>query len=185
MASNSNVLRGAVGVLFATAVAAAGASANAQDGPPSPSPVITDLQERFVGSWTGSFTQTQGDESAEMTITSTCESAAAGWGMRCEWAFSDASGVTTFVVSDVWGFSADDGLVHWYAVTNGGEVHDHRGGWAGDVLTLEHNGPHNGQVFSERIVFTWTGPGSASVHVEIKVGAATVGVMDGTMTRVP
>jgi hypothetical protein len=123
-------------------VGAAASSSRAAE--PAPNAGLRQL----IGKWTGSGTiKSQGKvHAAKATVE--CVDAAAGVGARCKWTITGIPGFT-YVVEDVWGHSAGDGLVHWYAVTNGGEVHDHKGHFTSDGGVLEFDGPMGGKTFSE------------------------------------
>jgi hypothetical protein len=108
--------------------------------------------KRLVGKWTGTGTiKNQGKVHAARAVVD-CVDAASGSGVKCRWTLTGIPGFT-YVIDDLWGFSAGDGLVHWYAVTNGGEVHDHRGHFAPGGGVLEFDGPMNGKTFSEVVRF--------------------------------
>ena len=56
---------------------------------------------------------------------------------------------TAFIPKDV----PQDGLTHWYTVTNAGEVHDHRGHFDMNGGQLEIAIPTEGKVFNEVVRF--------------------------------
>jgi hypothetical protein len=57
------------------------------------------------------------------------------------------------VFDDLWGYSEVDKLVHWYTVTNAGEVHDHRGHLDANGGLVQFDGPMEGKLFTETITF--------------------------------
>lgn len=121
----------------------------ADDGKPAPQ-----LQaiRRLIGSWSGKGTLVSDGKTHSIGMTYTCVESAGAAGVRCQ---AEITGIPNFryVFDDLWGYSAADGLVHWYAVTNAGEVHDHRGHFdaAGGQLAAEL--ATEGKIFTEVITF--------------------------------
>jgi hypothetical protein len=97
--------------------------------------------KRLVGKWNGTGTMKTEGKTYNVKATWDCADAAGGSGVRCHMSITGLPGGFTYVVDDLWGHSAGDGLVHWYAVTNGGEVHDHRGHFGSNGGALEFDGP--------------------------------------------
>jgi hypothetical protein len=109
--------------------------------------------KRLVGKWNGTGTMKTEGKTFNVKAAWDCADAAGGSGVRCHMSITGLPGGFTYVVDDLWGHSAGDGLVHWYAVTNGGEVHDHRGHFDSNGGALEFDGPMNGKTFSEVVRF--------------------------------
>jgi hypothetical protein len=83
-----------------------------------------------------------------VTMTWDCSEAAAGTGTRCRGQILGIPGFT-YAFDDIWGWSPADGLVHWYVVTNAGEVHDHRGHLDAGGGMIQFEVPMEGKLFSE------------------------------------
>jgi hypothetical protein len=165
--------------LLLTLVVAAPAAA--QEGMVPPPEAATDGNGALTG--TGTVTLPDGTV-VPLTGTQTCASTAAGWGITCNLSVSGLPGGGTLEVAQLWGFNTGDGLFHFYAVTNMGEVHDHFGGMQDGLMVLEHQGPMNGQLFNERIEAQISDT-QIVFHVTPLLGAQPQGVFDVTLTRQP
>lgn len=167
--------------LVTTALFAALAGTAAADTNAPPAGVTPLLQ--LVGNWKGSGTMTMGDQSLKVTLAISCTKTAAGWGVECHAKFGGIPG-GTYEESDLFGFDAGTQMVHWYAITNGGEVHDHAGKFddAGRVLTVEHDGTVDGKPFKEDIVLTFD-KGTISVRSEGFVDGKSASLLEATAKK--
>jgi hypothetical protein len=106
----------------------------------------------LIGSWTGKGSVTQEGKTYPLTMTYDCAESSGAAGVKCKAVMTGLPGFT-YVFDDLWGYSAQDKLTHWYVVTNAGEVHDHRGHFdmTGGLLQIEV--PVDGKLFSEIVSF--------------------------------
>jgi hypothetical protein len=130
------------------ALAATPSLASAEEAKPNPAQAEI---KRLVGKWSGKGTITAEGQTHAVTMTWNCTDAAAG--AKCHGKIVGLPGFT-YELDDLWGYSAVDGLVHWYTVTNAGEVHDHAGHLDADGGLLSVQLPTDGKLFEETITFT-------------------------------
>jgi hypothetical protein len=110
-------------------------AAQAEGGGATPSPLIA----KFVGNWKGTGTVKMQGQSAKITWKMNCVSAAGGFAAECRFAAKGVPGMESYEGSSVVGVDPATQTVHWYWVTNGGEVHDHAGPMPkGDTLEIPH-----------------------------------------------
>ena len=116
-----------------------------------PAPQVAAIRS-LIGSWTGKGTLMTDGKTHAVTSTYDCVESAGAAGVKCKFVMNGIPGFT-YMMDDLWGYSAADGLTHWYTVTNAGEVHDHRGHFdmTGGLLQIET--PVDGKLFSEVIAF--------------------------------
>lgn len=108
--------------------------------------------KKLIGSWSGKGSLTSEGKTHAVTMTYSCVESSGGAGVRCTASILGIPGFT-YQFDDLWGYSAKDGLVHWYTVTNAGEVHDHRGhldATGGYLIAQEQV---DGKLLSEAITF--------------------------------
>jgi hypothetical protein len=150
----------------------------AADDAAGPAPESKQL-DALVGAWKGTGTLAMGDQKIDLTISITCVKAAAGFAVTCKDKF--AGGGLVMEESDLFGWEPNTKTVHWYAVTNGGEVHDHAGHFddKGTVLTVEHNGTMDGKPFKEDITITWSGKNAWSFVTTQYVDGKPAGAFEG------
>ena len=148
-------------ILVATAALATTSLAHADD--PKPSPQLEAIRS-LIGSWTGKGSMMTEGKTHQITMTYDCTESAGAAGVKCKCVINGIPGFA-YTFDDLWGYSEQDKLTHWYTVTNAGEVHDHRGHFdmTGGLLQIEV--PVEGKLFSEIIAFkrkgkslgfTWT-----------------------------
>jgi hypothetical protein len=135
--------------------------AHADDAKPAPQ---VEAIRSLIGSWTGKGTMTTEGKAHPVAVTWDCVESAGAAGVKCKFVLTGLPGFT-YMLDDLWGYSAQDGLTHWYTVTNAGEVHDHRGHFDMNGGLLQTELAVNGKVFSEIIAIkrkgkalamTWT-----------------------------
>jgi hypothetical protein len=143
-------MRTSSSLLIALTLACSSSSAVADDSAPSPS---MQAIKRNIGNWSGKGSITSDGKTHDVKMTWRCVDAAAGAGVRCH---GEITGLPdfTYVLDDLWGYSQADGLVHWYTITNAGEVHDHRGHFDAGGGQLSADLAMDGKVFSEVISFS-------------------------------
>jgi len=136
-------------ILVAATTLTASHVARAED--PKPSPQLEAIRS-LIGSWTGKGSMTSEGKTHQLTMTYDCMESAGSAGVKCKAVMTGIPGFT-YVFDDLWGYSPQDKLTHWYVITNAGEVHDHRGHFdmTGGLLQIEV--PVDGKLFSEIIAF--------------------------------
>jgi hypothetical protein len=87
-----------------------------------------------------------------VTMTWDCVESSGAAGVRCKARIDGLPGFT-YLFDDLWGYSEVDKLIHWYTVTNAGEVHDHRGHLDASGGLVQFDGPMDGKLFSEVVTF--------------------------------
>lgn len=108
--------------------------------------------ERFLGSWKLTGTISMGADNAKITATVLCRRASAGAAIACSGKFTGVPGAPALEESDLMGYDPGTNTLHWYAVTNLGEVHDHVANVNADpTLHFVHTGTQDGQAFKEVI----------------------------------
>jgi hypothetical protein len=147
--SKESLMRVLVPFLVAAATLTTSPIARAEDAKPTPQ---LDAIRTLIGGWTGKGTLTTEGKTHQITMTYDCMESAGSAGVRCRAVINGIPGFT-YTFDDLWGYSAQDKLTHWYVVTNAGEVHDHRGHFdtAGGLLQIEV--PVDGKLFSEIVSF--------------------------------
>ncbi len=138
----------------------------------------------FIGSWTGKGQVKLGGHTSNATATYQCRDAALGWGVACDLEVKGIAGFPRYVLTSIWGFDAASSTYHWYAVTNGGEVHDHAGKLSADkkTVTLEHRGVQEGKPFVEKIVLRCHSEHRFDIEVASTLGGKPVETSRFTFT---
>lgn len=145
---------------------------------PAPQPGSAKLFA-LVGSWTGQAElQETGKPSIKVKAKVDCAKAAGAWGVRCDATFTSSE--MNILESDLFGYDAATGKVHWYSVTNGGEVHDHIGGWTGDSRLSAR---HTGGDLTEDITVDFNGAKAMSFEAVTTVAGAKASVMRGDLQK--
>ncbi|HTL35916.1 MAG TPA: hypothetical protein VL326_22455 [Kofleriaceae bacterium] len=129
--------------LFAAALTT---TASAED---KPAPQVAEIK-KLIGNWSGKGSITSEGKKYAVTMNYECVESTGGAGVRCKSTIVGLPGFT-YQFDDLWGFSTTDNLVHWYTVTNAGEVHDHRGHLDATSGYLAVEQPVDGKLLSEQI----------------------------------
>jgi hypothetical protein len=116
-----------------------------------PAPQIQELK-KWIGKWQGKGSLTSEGKTHAVTMTYDCHESTGAAGVRCSATIVGIPGFT-YQFDDLWGYSAADKLVHWYTVTNAGEVHDHRGHLDANGGQLIANETVDGKLLAEVITF--------------------------------
>lgn len=135
--------------LCAVSTASLSGSALAADQKPSPAQVAI---KSLIGKWTGKGTIHSEGKTHKVTMSWDCAAAAAGTGAKCKATIVGIPGFT-YEFDDLWALSPADGLVHWYTITNAGEVHDHQGHLDTTGGQLSAHVAVSGKMLSEVITF--------------------------------
>jgi hypothetical protein len=134
-------------------VLVSGAAAAAPQDPPPPKP-IKDMQ-CLVGKWTGTATMKMGSDSANVKISWNCQRSPGEYGVECKGQMTGIPGLAVYHESDLFGYDAGGNKYHWFAVTNGGETHDHVAAIpTGNKLQFVYNGVQEGKPMKEVIDMT-------------------------------
>jgi hypothetical protein len=153
--SRTALRAGAVGALLVTiGVAHAGA-------PPAP----TEAKDvgRLVGTWKGTGSMTMGNDKVDVKITWTCRTISGRWGVGCDGVITGIPGMDRYEETDLFGYDAGGGKLHWFSVTNAGETHDHVGGrWTGPAAQFVYTGVQEGKPFKEVIDVTFKDKNAAA-----------------------
>ena len=118
---------------------------------PKPQPQLEAIRG-LIGNWTGKGSMTTEGKTFPVTMTFDCVESSGAAGVRCKAAILGIPNFT-YQFDDLWGYSPQDGLTHWYTVTNAGEVHDHRGHFDANGGMLQTEIPVEGKLFSEIVTF--------------------------------
>ena len=152
---------------------------------PAPPKAVKDLQN-LVGSWkgTGTLKMPDGQVSPPVQIGIECKSTAGGMGVLCHSRFTGIPGMPgALEEDDLFGYNAGDGLVHWYAVTNAGETHDHKGGISDNAFVGIYEGPQDGQLFQEQVTLAWKSDRKITFRSASTLAGKDQGVMEGTVSK--
>jgi hypothetical protein len=116
-----------------------------------PAPQLEAIRS-LIGSWSGKGSITSEGKTVPVTMTFDCVESVGAAGVKCRSVITGIPGFT-YMMDDLWGYSPQDGLTHWYTVTNAGEVHDHRGHFDMTGGLLQANFGTEGKQFTETVNF--------------------------------
>lgn len=140
--------------------------------------------EAGLGTATGTFTLKTGDQVHKLTGTRTCNKASGGAAIQCTLSVSGVPGMASYEETGLFGYDAVTRAVHYYTVTNAGEVHDHKGGFTGNVLKLEHSGKTaDGKTMVERISIDFTRAGEETLRTVQLIDGTEALVLEGKWVR--
>jgi hypothetical protein len=168
----------AVGALVGVGVARA-------DGPAAPAaPAETKQFDRLVGAWKGTGSMTMGTDKVEgIKIQWTCHAISGKWGVGCDGVMTGIPGVARYQETDLFGYDPGAGKLHWFAITNAGETHDHVGSdWKGQATKFVYDGVQEGKPFKEVIDVGFKDPAAKSfdLHAETFVDGKLVSVLQAS-----
>lgn len=130
---------------------------------PKPAPQLEAIRS-LIGSWSGKGSVVSEGKTHAISVNYDCAESTGAAGVKCKFVMIGLPGFT-YMFDDLWGYSAQDNLTHWYTVTNAGEVHDHRGHFDMTGGQLQAEIAEGGKMFSEVInvkrkgkalAFNWT-----------------------------
>jgi len=165
-------------IVTVLAVLSMAAAALAADNAPAP-PAGSAKFSQFIGTWSGEGElKDTGKPGLKVRMKVDCRPAGGGWGIKCD--FNMTAPDMNYLESDLFGYDATAGKVHWYSVTNAGEVHDHAGNWVDDSrLSVRYTGGKE----IESIVL-WFGNGNTmSFEVDTDVAGARTNTLTGSLQR--
>lgn len=136
----------------------------------------------LVGHWKGTAEMTEpGKSPVKVEATFRCSKASGGWAVLCHGRFFSKE--MDYRETDLFGYDAEAGKVHWYAVTNAGEVHDHVGTWDGTTLNARYASQVGGKEMNESLALGIKGGNEMTFHGVTKVGGATASTVTGTIQK--
>jgi hypothetical protein len=140
---------------------------------------VTDMA-RLVGTWKGQGTMAMGKDKVKVDFATTCKATSAKFGVLCNTKFGGIPGLGSLEETDLFGYEPNSNLLHWYAVTNAGETHDHVAKVeGGDKISYVYTGTQEGKPFKESIDLELGKDGKTmSFHVEASVAGTVVNTID-------
>ncbi|MFL5304668.1 MAG: DUF1579 family protein [Polyangia bacterium] len=169
-----------IGTAFAALVIlAAGSGAGAAPPPPE----TKDLA-RLVGSWKGTGSMAIGSDKADgIKVTWTCRAVSGGSGVACDAVMTGIPGVDRYEETDLFGYDPGTGKLHWFAVTNAGETHDHVGGpWNGQSAQFVYTGVQDRKPLKEILDLSFKG-GSVDIHAQTFLDGKLASVLHATARK--
>jgi hypothetical protein len=133
------------------AVLSLGPQGRALAADPQPPPAQLAIKG-LIGKWSGKGVIKSEGKTHKVTMSWECVAAAGGTGVKCKAQILGIPGFT-YEFDDLWALSPADGLVHWYTITNAGEVHDHQGHLDTTGGQLAAHVAIGGKMLSEVITF--------------------------------
>jgi hypothetical protein len=139
--------------------------------------------QKLVGNWKGTATLTLPDNTKiPLTSSYECKSASSGYGVSCKLSATVPDGAK-YESTDIWGYDAGDGLVHWFTVTSAGETHDHKLNFDNNVMHGQFAGPKDGKLYVETIRFELLSDKKISLRSSVVVGGQQQETFEGVMTK--
>ena len=141
--------------MLAVAMALVGGTAMAA---PKGTSLPKEIQEMdcLVGKWSGDATMKMGPDAAKVKLTWDCARASGDYGVACKAVMKGVPGMAAYQETDLFGYDPGAKKYHWFAVTNGGETHDHQApAPAGNKIEFVYNGVQEGKPFKEVIDLTF------------------------------
>jgi hypothetical protein len=134
---------------------------------------------QFIGTWSGEGQlQDAGKPAIKVRMKVDCRPAGGGWGVKCD--FNMTAPDMNYLESDLFGFDANEGKVHWYSVTNAGEVHDHAGTWVDNSrLSVRYVGGKE----VESIVLWFDNSNAMSFRADTDVAGTRTNTLTGSVQR--
>jgi len=150
-------------------------------------PAETKQIARLVGDWKGMGSMTLGSEKVEgIKVQWTCRSVSEKWGVRCDAVMVGIPGIARYEETDLFGFDPGGHQLHWFAVTNAGETHDHVGtAWTGQAAKFVYDGVQEGKPFKEVIDVGFRDPAAKTleIHAETFVDGKLASVLQARARR--
>jgi hypothetical protein len=147
-----------------------------------PKPV--EAMQVMVGTWKGTGTMTIGKDKTKVDLTWTCKAVSGKSGISCTGVMKGIPGLATYDETDLFGYESNTDTYHWYAVTNGGETHDHvatKGG-SFDKLQYVFTGTQEGKPFKEVVDVTASSK-KITIRSESFVAGQSVALLDAAVIK--
>ena len=115
--------------------------------------------DRLLGTWKATGTATMGPDQVRVAATWACKAVSAGAGVGCTLRLTGLPGMV-YQETDLFGVDPGTATMHWFSVTNAGEVHDHAA-TAYDGLTwrFAYAGSQDGKPTTEAITMVFGADG--------------------------
>ncbi len=150
---------------------------------PPPQPGSTRLTTALVGRWSGKGELREpGKPQVALAVKLDCQPSSGGWGVRCD--ASMTGDEVRLLETDLFGYEPSTQKVHWYAVTNAGDVHDHVGSWNGEgELVVRHTGKAGADDLAEDIRLDFAGASGMRFASSTTIAGASAATVTGDLTR--
>jgi hypothetical protein len=159
----------------------------ARAGGDPPAPTETKDLARLVGTWKGTGSMTMGSDKVDgIKINWSCRPISVRWGVACDGVMTGIPGMGRLEETDLFGYDPGGGKLHWFAVTNVGETHDHVGGrWTGQSAQFVYTGTQDGKPLKEVIDVSFKDKAAATfeLRAETFVDGKTTSVLQGTARK--
>ena len=137
----------------------------------------------LIGTFEGNLSLVAFGERAAMRARVECEVVGGGSGVSC--ALTGRSPGPLYVEADLFGVDALTGDIHFYAISNAGDAHDHVGAFtASNVLDFTYAWTADGVSWAESIRFQFQADGSIVFHSLVTADGAEAIVLAGTLAAV-
>jgi len=145
----------------------------------------------LIGTWKGTGTLSMGKDKAKLSATYTCKSTSGNFGLICQLDMTGIPGLAHYRETDLFGYEPNSKTYHWFAVTNGGETHDHVAPYTeSNKVRFIYNGVQEGKPFKEVLDWEFGGmkkptdkPTSIKVRGETFAGKQSTSVLEMAMTK--
>jgi hypothetical protein len=151
-----------------------------------PLPKQLEGMQCLLGNWKGTATASMGKDKVKVDITWSCKPTSAKFGVLCSAHMTGIPGVAVYDETDLFGYEPGSDTYHWFAVTNGGETHDHVAKNPGESPKLQFvfSGMQEGKPFKEVIdMEVAKDEKSLSLRSESFVAGASTFVLDGKVHK--
>jgi hypothetical protein len=169
--------------LAAAALSATASSAAAQTTTPVPiAPPVSSKFYPFLGYWKGNGQYgAPGKDPVQLALSLSCRKAVAGWAVRCD--FVGRGETMLLIEADLMGVDPVQGVAHWYAINNQGDVHDHIADWPdANTMNAHYDWEQNGKQMRENVVFRFPREHEMSFRSVITENGQEVGAFFGNMS---
>jgi hypothetical protein len=136
----------------------------------------------FLGYWKGNGQYgAPGKDPVQLALSLSCRKAVAGWAVRCD--FVGRGETMLLIEADLMGVDPVQGVAHWYAINNQGDVHDHIADWPdANTMNAHYDWEQNGKQMRENVVFRFPREHEMSFRSVITENGQEVGAFFGNMS---
>lgn len=140
--------------------------------------------DNLVGTWRGTGTYSAGKDKASLTFEWACKKVSAGTGVACTLELKGIPGMAgAYSETDLFGYEPNTDTLHWYAVTNAGETHDHVAKASDAKLVFVFKGTQDGKPLVETVELG-LGAKELTVHDENRLGDQIQSVLEAKGKKV-
>jgi hypothetical protein len=183
--SNKNRKNGALRMSLIAVGLLVGLGAARAEAPAAPAE--TRQVGRLVGAWKGTGSMTMGADKVEgIKVEWTCRPIAQKWGVGCNGLMTGIPGMARYEETDLFGYDPGAHKLHWFAITNAGETHDHVGtDWTGQTGRFVYDGVQEGKPFKEvvDIAFKDATAKALELHAETFVDGKLTSVLQASARK--